>query len=64
MSMTALLQTLIWIFLFQFDESDAFERSGNPGYVVGQPILAGKLQQYEDPDGNIKYPFPNDITND
>ncbi|XP_072015474.1 tectonic-3-like [Amphiura filiformis] len=38
----------------KFDEVDVFERSGNPGYVIGEPLMAGNLVQLAEPDGIIK----------
>ncbi|CAD5114739.1 DgyrCDS3780 [Dimorphilus gyrociliatus] len=35
-------------------ESDIFIKSGNPGYLRGKPILAGKLEDVSQPDGSIK----------
>ncbi|XP_041367058.1 tectonic-3-like [Gigantopelta aegis] len=32
-------------------KSNPFERSGNPGYVVGQPVMAGKLETLLDANG-------------
>ncbi len=54
---------LIWIIYvtisslqFDVDQSNTTERSGNPGYVVGHPVLAGILEQFETPEGE-KYPL-------
>ncbi|XP_071964939.1 tectonic-1-like [Antedon mediterranea] len=32
----------------KFDEEDVFARSGNPGYVIGEPLIAGNLTSYEE----------------
>ena len=38
------VNTMTWS-VFQSGSTDSFERSGNPGYVMGQPVLAGTLNQ-------------------
>ena len=35
---------------------DTFQRSGNPGYQYGQPVMAGRLVENVDPDGMVTYP--------
>ena len=37
------------------DNSKTFERSGNPGYQIGQPILAGNLTSTVLLDDSIRY---------
>ena len=41
----------------QEGEVDTTERSGNPGYIVEQPLLAGTLTTVTDVNGVEKYPF-------
>ncbi|XP_030837337.1 tectonic-1 [Strongylocentrotus purpuratus] len=36
------------------DEVDVYPRSGNPGYVIGQPLMAGNLVEETQPDESIK----------
>lgn len=36
-------------------DGETFERSGNPGYLVGQPILAGKMAESTLPDETKRY---------
>nr|XP_054757577.1 tectonic-1-like [Lytechinus pictus] len=36
------------------DEMDVYPRSGNPGYMIGQPLMAGNLVEEIQPDESIK----------
>lgn len=36
-------------------EEDAVSTSGNPGYVSGLPVLAGRLNQNQDSQGTDRY---------
>ena len=53
---TAVEQTHTLTFLEQ-NQTSTFKRSGNPGYIVGQPVLAGKrIEDYIDLNGDrFKY---------
>ena len=51
---------MILIILQLGESADGFKRSGNPGYVIGEPLLAGNLvtsEEDEDPERGILYPL-------
>ena len=48
---------LLLLCSLQKDEEDVFYKSGNPGYIIGQPLMAGNLVEETQLDGSIKYPL-------
>jgi hypothetical protein len=52
------LKSTVVCFIFQLtDSNDTFARSGNPGYLIGKPLLYGTLNVTVSADGVESYPF-------
>ncbi|XP_006814551.1 tectonic-1 [Saccoglossus kowalevskii] len=48
----------------KLEDTEIFEKSGNPGYVVGEPLMAGTMTSEVDPLGETRYSIILDSNRD